>query len=188
MGLKKYLLASAILGVASVSGFISPAYAADPVQPVVIVDYERLVQQSKAFTEGAKTFDEKFKARNDALEKVGQELQKENSELEKLKADLDNSAKSGVSGSTLRQKETTFNTRVAAFEKKYSDYQTQLNQLQKEMSDFQNVELEKVDKLVRDIVAKYASQNKIILVLDARSAIYYSNAADITSQLIKLVQ
>ncbi|RIY33075.1 hypothetical protein CJP74_02820 [Psittacicella melopsittaci] len=192
MKLKKYLLTSVVLGLASLGTISAPAFAAStPAQTVTVavVNYDQLVQSSKAFTDSAKIFNDKFQQRNNDLEALGKELSQENSELEKLKQQLDADLQGGkLTGSQLKSRETAFNQKAQAFEKKYTDYQAQVQQLQREMNDFQNVELDKVDKTVRDIVAKYAAEQKISIIVDSRAAIYYVNAVDVTPQILKLVQ
>ncbi|MFC6276981.1 OmpH family outer membrane protein [Psittacicella hinzii] len=195
MQLKKSVLAAFAIGFSSLVGVatVSTAYAAPAASTasvvVAVVNYDSLVQQSKAYADGAKQFDAKFKQRNADLEKLGKELQTENAQIEKMKQALDKDLQSGkLSGAQLKSRETSFQQKAQAFEQKYTNYQMQLQKLQQEMQDFQNVELDRVDKAVRDIVAKYAAQNKITLVVDSRAAIYYANAIDITSQLVKLVQ
>ncbi|RIY32622.1 OmpH family outer membrane protein [Psittacicella gerlachiana] len=192
MQIKKFLLTSLVLGLSSFGAVMSTtAYAAPAAQTVTVavVNYDQLVQSSKVFTESAKAFNDKFQKRNDDLEALGQQLHAENNELEKMKQQLDADLQSGkLSGAQLKTRETAFNQKAQAFSEKYNDYQNQVQQLQKEMNDYQNVELDKVDKAVRDIVAKYAQEQKISIVIDARASIYYANAVDVTPQLLKLVQ
>ncbi|RIY33420.1 hypothetical protein CKF54_02950 [Psittacicella hinzii] len=191
MKLKKLFLTSLVLGLSSIGGISATSYAAPAPSSVVvaIVNYDQLVQSSKAFADGAQVFNEKFQQRNNDLEALGQQLQKENNELEKLKQQLDADLQSGkLTGAQLKTRESAFNQKAQDFEKKYTDYQNKVQQLQKEMNDYQNVELDKVDKAVRDIVAKYAQDQKITLIIDSRAAIYYTNAVDVTSELLKLVQ
>lgn len=191
MKLKNVLLASTVLGLSSVAGFVNPAFAAQAqtTSQVIVVDYDQVVQQSKAYQDGLKEFQSKFEKRQKDLDILGKSLQDEQSKVIQLKAALDNDLKAGkLTGRALKNRENELTERSSKFEQQVQDYQNKQKELNQEMQQFQQAELSKVDSAIRAIVTKYAYSHGFTVVLDSKAAVFADPAVDKTNDVIKLVK
>lgn len=188
MKFTKVAFASILLGVSALSMSISPAQAADN-KSVVVLDYTRVVQQSKLYQESEQAFQKRFEERYKDLDKRRTDLEAQYRTLAETKQKLDADLKAGkVTGAALKKREDAWKASFETFQQTETKLQEDMQKFEQERSAFEEQELNRVKASVQKIIDEYASKSGFVVVLDLNNTVYHSSSADITEEVLKLVK
>ena len=121
-----------------------------------------------------------------ALENISKEdkknidiLKKKNEDLKKLELEI--KKKQNIIS------EDAFKKEVNSLKKKAKEFNKEKDTLVKEFNIFKNKELNNVFKTINPIIRKYMSDNSISVLLDTKNIFIGDVNADITEQLVKII-
>ena len=121
-----------------------------------------------------------------ALENISKEdkknidiLKKKNEDLKKLELEI--KQKQNIIS------EDAFKKEVNSLKKKAKEFNKEKDTLVKEFNIFKNKELNNVFKTINPIIRKYMSDNSISVLLDTKNIFIGDVNADITEQLVKII-
>jgi outer membrane protein len=146
-----------------------PAASAD--MKVGVMNVQQVLVNSVSGKAAKEKFDEKMKNLQAKFKAEEQELVDMQSEIEKKSS---------------AWSEETKQLKVREFQKKRRELQEKSEDARFELKTLQDSELEPILKALEKVVADYGDGNGYTLILDSKSGvIYFSEAVDITEQLVK---
>jgi outer membrane protein len=151
------------LALASVASGASPKFG--------VVDFQRVLQTSKAGQAAKAEIEQKGKAMEAELKTKGQDLENQKKRLE---------AEAQVMTQEVKEE------KARAFQSQVNDF----NQLQRTYSnDFKKFEVEKLKQIqeaVTGLLEKIAKKGGYTIILERSRVLYHEDAIDLTDELIKL--
>ena len=150
--------------------FAAPAWGQQKLR-IGFVDVQRAISLSQAGKQAEKRFQSDVK-------RVEQELTKEKEQLEQLKADLGKK-------SILLNEEQKRNLEME-FQKRYRDYQRNVQDSQEELRLKRNEAMGQILKGIEGAVAEVGKKENFTLILTRNQLLYVDQGVDITEKVIAL--
>lgn len=160
------VFASLIFSFAPIQAFSQDSQALN----IRVVDVESIRSQSKAFT----TAREKIVAYGN---KRSTELQNEDKALRDIGAEL-NRKRTLLSPEAFAEERKTFDARVATFQRTMQEHQQVVNNLQLEV-------LGKINNEIIKIIAEYAKQNNVTMILPSQSVVLSAESLNIDNFVLE---
>ncbi|WP_447968251.1 OmpH family outer membrane protein [Nitrospira sp. M1] len=161
------------IGFGSLTGCLSTAPAVERPGMIAVVDFQRVLEETRAGKDLKESFDRFVKDRQVLLELEQQEIQQ-------MRNDLVNQG-SVLSESARRQREEKFQRRVR-------DYQVKEAALSRELQGKQQDLMAEFRSNVTDIVSQLAQDREFVIVLEhgqGSSTLYHQPHLDISDDIIK---
>ena len=139
-------------------------------QKVAIVNMQNALTQTKEWKSTLATLDKEAAGKKKELDELKKGLEKDRDELEKQKNVL--------SPQALQTKAQEMQKRFFEMQNKAANYERDLNQRQAEAAN-------NIAEELRTLVAEISKKDGYTIVIDNQAVLYFSDAKDITADLVK---
>jgi len=150
---------------------IAPALAASAESPkVAVVITAKLLAQSEAGKQAAAKLQDKKKSAQERLDAKAKEIKDLQEELSKRALVLSEDQR-------VKARED--------FDRQQRDAQRMKEDLERELQKLESEVLGGVNRLLSQVIIDYGKQNQYDAIIDATATLYFSDATDVTDELIK---